>query len=119
MLNHHKHAPNIVPKIKEVDGLPHLCFTASEDISVGEQLEDDYGDSNNWHFAANVHITYELKIVKQLRLTADKGNRNLGLRLLTGSEVHCFQCCFISISVPTHVFTNPVRKNIKSNHLLE
>ena len=41
LLHHHKHAPNIVPK---VDGLPHLCFTASKDISVGEQLEYDYGD---------------------------------------------------------------------------
>ena len=51
---------------------------------------------------------------KQLGLTADKGNGNLGLRLPTASEVHCFQCSFISISVPMHVFTDPVHKNIKT-----
>ena len=44
LLNHRKHAPNNVPKIIEVDGLPRLCMTASKDISVGEQLEYDYGD---------------------------------------------------------------------------
>ena len=36
--------PNVAPKIIEVDHLPHLCFTASKDICVGDQLEYDYGD---------------------------------------------------------------------------
>jgi len=30
--------------IIEVDHLPCLCFTASKDICVGDQLEYDYGD---------------------------------------------------------------------------
>ena len=34
----------MVTRLAEVDGQPYLCLVAARDISVGEQLEYDYGE---------------------------------------------------------------------------
>ena len=44
LLNHSRTAANVVTRLAEVDGQPYLCLVAAKDISVGEQLEYDYGE---------------------------------------------------------------------------
>ena len=44
LLNHSRTAANVVTRLAEVDGQPYLCLVAARDISVGEQLEYDYGE---------------------------------------------------------------------------
>ena len=44
LINHSRKEANIVPKITDVDGEPHLYFIAVRDIGSGEELVYDYGD---------------------------------------------------------------------------
>lgn len=44
LLNHSRNSANVVTKLLEVDDKPYLCLIAARDISVGEQLEYDYGE---------------------------------------------------------------------------
>ena len=40
-LNHSKTSPNVVTKLVEIRGVPHLCFFT---VDIGEELVYDYGD---------------------------------------------------------------------------
>ncbi len=44
LVNHSKTKSNVVTKVVEVGGTPHLCLMASRDIAVGEELQYDYGE---------------------------------------------------------------------------
>ena len=44
LLNHSKTSPNVVTKLVEIRGVPHLCFFASKLVDIGEELVYDYGD---------------------------------------------------------------------------
>ena len=44
LLNHSRTAANVATRLVEVDEHPYLCLVAARDISVGEQLEYDYGE---------------------------------------------------------------------------
>lgn len=46
LLNHSRTSANVVTKLMEVDDKPYLCLVATRDISVGEELEYDYGERN-------------------------------------------------------------------------
>ena len=46
LLNHSRTSANVVTKLLEVDDRPYLCLIAARDITVGEQLEYDYGERN-------------------------------------------------------------------------
>jgi SET domain len=40
------HERNAIPKIIEVDGVPHICLFASRSISASEEIRYDYGVCN-------------------------------------------------------------------------
>ena len=44
LINHSKTEANVVTKVFEIDGCPHLCLIAAKDIEKGEELQYDYGD---------------------------------------------------------------------------
>lgn len=44
LLNHSKTSANVVTKLMEVDNQPYLCLVAARDLSIGEELEYDYGE---------------------------------------------------------------------------
>ena len=37
----------MIPKIFEIDGFPHLCFLAADDIEPQQELMYDYGERNS------------------------------------------------------------------------
>ena len=50
LVNDEHKKPNCKIKVVEVDGTPHLCLFALRDISPGEEMTCDYGDSDwPWH----------------------------------------------------------------------
>ncbi len=46
LVNHSIKKPNLVTKIIEVNGIPHLIFFASRNISSGDEILYDYGERN-------------------------------------------------------------------------
>jgi len=48
LINDNHRKPNCRPKVQVVDGKPHLVFFAIKDISYGEELLFDYGDTGNF-----------------------------------------------------------------------
>ena len=58
MINHSKHSANLVPRLIEIHGTPHICFFTKNNIKVGEELLYDYGDRS----ASAVHAHPWLKI---------------------------------------------------------
>ena len=42
-----KKGPNLIPKMFEIDGFPHLCFLAADDIEPQQELMYDYGERNS------------------------------------------------------------------------
>lgn len=53
LINHSKKEPNVVPNVVEVDNKPHICFFATRKITVGEELQYDYGDRGRMSIADN------------------------------------------------------------------
>ena len=47
LINHSRKRPNLVPKMFEIDGFPHLCFLAADDIEPQQELTYDYGERNS------------------------------------------------------------------------
>lgn len=46
MINHSRKIPNIIPKLFDISGKPHVCFFTMRDIAEGEELLYDYGDTS-------------------------------------------------------------------------
>ena len=44
LVNHSRLKPNCIPKVVEIDNIPHLLLVAKNDIEAGEELLYDYGD---------------------------------------------------------------------------
>ncbi len=55
IINHSCKKPNLLPRIVEISGTPHLFFVTSRNVAIGEELLYDYGErdkmvirSNQW-----------------------------------------------------------------------
>ena len=44
LINHSRGGANVLTKVIEIEGCPHLCFIAARGIKKGEELQYDYGD---------------------------------------------------------------------------
>ena len=53
LINHSKKEPNVVANVVEVNNKPHICFFAIRKITVGEELQYDYGDRGRMSIADN------------------------------------------------------------------
>ena len=53
LINHSKKEPNVVANVVEIDNTPHLCFFAIRKITIGEELQYDYGDRGRMSIADN------------------------------------------------------------------
>ena len=53
-INHSKTHDNLETKVVEIEeGEPHLCFFASKEVNVGDELLYDYGDRRKEVLEAN------------------------------------------------------------------
>lgn len=57
LLNHSKTSPNVVTKLVEIGGVPHLCFFTSKCVNIGEELVYDYGDRRRIAIEDNKWLT--------------------------------------------------------------
>jgi histone-lysine N-methyltransferase SETD8 len=57
-INHRRLSPNLTPKIRQIDGQPHLVFFALRDISEGEELVYDYNDRNKDSISKNPWLKF-------------------------------------------------------------
>ncbi len=57
LVNHSIKRPNLMTKIVEIGGTPHLVLVALKDIPVGEELLYDYGDRDAATVALNPWLT--------------------------------------------------------------
>lgn len=44
LINHSRENKNIVPRIVNINSIPHVCFFAAKDIQIGTELLYDYND---------------------------------------------------------------------------
>ena len=44
MINHSKKSANLVPRLIDIKGTPHICFFSKTVINRGKELLYDYGD---------------------------------------------------------------------------
>ena len=46
MINHSRKKPNVKPKVIGIDGVPHIYFVCCCEISVGDEVLWDYGETD-------------------------------------------------------------------------
>lgn len=53
LINHSRKSPNCKTRIYEVEGVPHLIFVALKEITPGNELLYDYGETDRNTIEAN------------------------------------------------------------------
>lgn len=63
LVNDNHISPSAKMKILNINGKPHLCLFASRDISPGEEIDYNYGDSD-WPWRCKVFLQlYFLELI--------------------------------------------------------
>ena len=58
LINHSRKHANLIPRLFEMNDLPHLCFLAADDIEPQQELMYDYGERSSDIVAHHPWLSY-------------------------------------------------------------